>query len=233
MKFSERADVAESERKSRSKQRRSFVRDPEGARRALLDSAIHLFEQFGYAATSVQRVVDRAGLTKGAFYHHFSNKDDLLLQVHDEFIDFQLERARTVVADPDLGPDERLHRLITEALLEPLSVYKSEITVFIQERRFLSGEVFAEVQAKRDEFERYFVDVIEQGMREGVFRQVGPARLVAFGIIGMGAWTHVWLDAEGPTSPTEIGNIYGSLLLDGLLDAPTARMRRLAKRKER
>lgn len=192
------------------------ARDPEGARRALLKSAVELFEQNGYAATSVQSIVDSAELTKGAFYHHFESKEDLLCRVHDEFINYQLGRARSVMAGANQRPDQLLRRLITEALLEPMSIYKSEITVFMQERKFLSGDVFAEIQQKRDEFERFFVDVIARGMQDGVFRRVGAPRLVAFGVIGMGAWTHVWLDLKGEVSPVEIGSVYADILIDGL-----------------
>ncbi|CAG7586354.1 TetR/AcrR family transcriptional regulator [Rhodococcus opacus] len=196
------------------------VRDPEGARRALLENAVALFERNGYAATSVQSIVDAAELTKGAFYHHFESKEDLLYRVHDEFINYQLGRARSVMADKEQSPDQILRRLITEALLEPMSIYKAEITVFMQERKFLPTDVFAEIQQKRDEFERFFVDVIERGMQEGVFRKKGPARLVAFGIIGMGAWTHVWLDLKGSVTPREIGTIYADILIDGLIERP-------------
>ncbi|RBQ18023.1 TetR/AcrR family transcriptional regulator [Spongiactinospora rosea] len=196
--------------------RRTIVRDPEGARRALLASAIQLFEKNGYAATSVQSITAAANLTKGAFYHHFKSKEDLLFHVHDRFIDYQLYRARKVVADVKLRADAKLRRLIVEALLEPMAIYRSEITVFLQERRFLSGEVFAEIKHKREEFERHFVEVIEAGMRERVFRQVGPPRIVAFGIIGMGAWTHVWLDGEGAISPAEVGGTYAEMVVNGL-----------------
>ncbi|WP_230981336.1 TetR/AcrR family transcriptional regulator [Mycobacterium malmoense] len=197
------------------------TRDPEGARRAFLASAVQLFEQNGYAATSVQSIVEAAGMTKGAFYHHFDSKEDLLCRVHDEFINYQLGRARNVMADQTQSCDQLLRRLIIEALLEPMSIYKSEITVFMQERRFLSGEVFAEVQHKRDEFERFFVEVVERGMDEGVFRKLGPPRLVAFGIIGTGAWSHVWLDISGPVSLHDIGVMFADMLLGGLVESTT------------
>jgi TetR/AcrR family transcriptional regulator, cholesterol catabolism regulator len=201
---------------------RPITRDPDGTRKALIASAVALFEHRGYAATSVQSIVDDAGLTKGAFYHHFDSKDDLLLEVHDEFIDHQLERARDVLAR-DIPVDQQLRALVTEALFEPLSLYKSEISVFIQERRFLPDEVFAEIKDKRDAYERCVIDVVERGMADGTFRAVGPARLVAFGVIGMSAWAYTWLDAEGPRSPTEIGDMYGKILVDGLMaGAPAA-----------
>lgn len=45
------------------------------AREKLFDAAFSLFRRQGYAATSVDALCDRAGVTKGAFFHHFPNKD--------------------------------------------------------------------------------------------------------------------------------------------------------------
>lgn len=202
---------------ARSAAKAKRTRDPEASRAQLLASGVELFERRGYAATSVQAIVEHAGLTKGAFYHHFSSKEDLLRHVHDEFITYQLGRARAVVNVPGATSEEKLRGLIVEALLEPMSLYKSEITVFMQERRFLSGDVFSDIQRKRDEFEEIFVSVIAEGMADGVFRSEGTPRLVAFGVIGMGAWTHVWLDLRGSMTPRHIGEIFANIALDGLL----------------
>lgn len=196
---------------------RKRSRDPEGARRAFVKAGVELFEAQGYAGTSVQSIVDAAGLTKGAFYHHFTSKDELLQRVHDEFIDHQLAKARAVMSEPGLPADERLRKLIKEALLEPMAIYKAEITVFLQERRFLRGGIFDEIQRKRDEFERYFVDLIEHGMNDGTFRRIGPARVVAFGIIGTGAWTHTWLHLDGSLTAGEVGDMFAEMLIGGLL----------------
>jgi TetR/AcrR family transcriptional regulator, cholesterol catabolism regulator len=191
-------------------------RDPDGTREALLKSALALFEELGYDATSVQQIVDDADRTKGAFYHHFQSKEDLLRELHDDFIVHQLEKAHEVM-DRQAPADEKLRALVTEVLMEPLSIYKSEITVFLQERRFLSEEAFAEIKTKRDEVENIIVEVIRQGQESGVFKPVGTPRLVAFGVIGMCAWSYTWLDAKGKVSPHEIGEMYGEILVDGLL----------------
>ncbi len=174
-----------------------------------------LFERHGYAATSVQRIVDDARVTKGAFYHHFQSKDDLLYEIHDEFVTDQLERAKEIAAS-ELPPDETLGRLIVQALMEPIAIYRREIAVFVQEYRFLDREIFDEIKVKRDEYERCFVDVVQGGMDAGVFRKVGPARIVAFGVIGMCAWAHTWLDTGGSLSVREIGEIYAGILVAGL-----------------
>jgi AcrR family transcriptional regulator len=191
------------------------VRDPDGTRKALMTSATKLFEQHGYAATSVQTIVDTAGLTKGAFYYHFGTKEELLANIHDEFIDYQLDRALQVLAR-DVTPGEQLRALVVEALFEPMALYHSEITVFVQERRYLTGELFEKIKAKRDEFESCFIRVIERGTTTGVFRPLGPPRLIAFGLIGINAWAHTWLDIEGAVPLRGIGELYADLVIDGL-----------------
>jgi AcrR family transcriptional regulator len=198
---------------SRRKSRRP--RDPDGTREALIKSALALFERLGYDATSVQQIVDDADRTKGAFYHHFDSKEGLLRDLHDEFIDYQLDKAHAV-RERDLPPGDMLRELVTEVLMEPLSIYKPEMTVFLHEHRFLSAEAFAEIRAKRDEVEDIVVDVIKRGMDTGVFKKVGPPRLVAFGVIGMCAWSHTWLEPQGKTSPRDIGKTYGDILVEGL-----------------
>jgi TetR/AcrR family transcriptional repressor of nem operon len=50
---------------------------PGGARSKLLDAAFSIIREKGYAATSVDELCDHAGVTKGAFFHHFKSKDAL------------------------------------------------------------------------------------------------------------------------------------------------------------
>jgi AcrR family transcriptional regulator len=56
----------------------------ESTRQVLLDAARTLFGTEGYAATSLQDIVVRAGVTKGALYHHFADKRELFLAVFED-----------------------------------------------------------------------------------------------------------------------------------------------------
>ena len=46
-------------------------------------AAVELFAAQGYANTSVQQIVEAAGVTKGAMYHYFESKDDLLFAIYE------------------------------------------------------------------------------------------------------------------------------------------------------
>ena len=70
-------------------------------RSALIDAARELFGNQGYGDTSTDEIVTRAGVTKGALYHHFRGKDDLFRAVFEQV---QREVSDQAVAE-FLGPD--------------------------------------------------------------------------------------------------------------------------------
>jgi AcrR family transcriptional regulator len=65
-------------------QSRSRRNDPEGLRNKVLDAAFDLFQANGYCATSVQDVLNAAGVSGGALHHHFPTKRSLALAVFEE-----------------------------------------------------------------------------------------------------------------------------------------------------
>jgi AcrR family transcriptional regulator len=73
----------------------------EATRSALLGSARELFGDQGYVDTSTDEIVARAGVTKGALYHHFRGKDDLFRVVFEQV---QRDVSDQAVAE-FLGPD--------------------------------------------------------------------------------------------------------------------------------
>ena len=60
------------------------LRDPDKTRRNILDVASATFHQKGYNGTSLSDILSGALVSKGALYHHFSNKQELLYAVVDE-----------------------------------------------------------------------------------------------------------------------------------------------------
>jgi len=63
--------------------KRLRARQGEATRELLISIARELFTENGYAATSIDEIIQRAGVAKGALYHHFSGKDELFRSVYD------------------------------------------------------------------------------------------------------------------------------------------------------
>lgn len=57
----------------------------EATRRRILDSAVDLFSELGYGETGLADVLQRAGVSKGAFYYHFDSKEAVATAIIEEF----------------------------------------------------------------------------------------------------------------------------------------------------
>src|SRR5919205_3764077 len=76
--------------------RRTQAQRRASTRRALLDAARSMFAEKGYHETAAEEIVRRAGMTRGALYHHYEDKKDLFRAVVDEMegeIDEEIEAA--------------------------------------------------------------------------------------------------------------------------------------------
>ncbi len=65
---------------------RGRTRDPEGTRTLLVENAFREIHAHGYAGASLDRILANSGVSKGALYHHFKSKADLLHAVIDDTI---------------------------------------------------------------------------------------------------------------------------------------------------
>jgi AcrR family transcriptional regulator len=96
-------------------------RQAEATRQQLVDVARQLFTERGYAGTSIEDIIERAGVARGALYHHFPGKDALFAAVYQVV---QAEVASAVVAAA-LTADDPAQEVYTglsaflDACLEP------------------------------------------------------------------------------------------------------------------
>jgi AcrR family transcriptional regulator len=106
---------------SENRERRTQAQRRATTRRALLDAARYLFAERGYHGTAAEEIVRRAGLTRGALYHHFEDKKDLFRAVVDEMegeIDEEIEEAERAQS----GLPEAVmagYRAFIDAVLDP------------------------------------------------------------------------------------------------------------------
>jgi len=84
------------------------VKHPSVRRAEFLAVARELFFERGYDRTSIDEVICRAGVSKGAFYHHFGSKEELLEALAAQIAQEQLDQLGDVLADPTLNAFERL-----------------------------------------------------------------------------------------------------------------------------
>ncbi|NKQ58978.1 TetR/AcrR family transcriptional regulator [Amycolatopsis sp. K13G38] len=182
--------------------------------RRLLSAATRLFAQRGYDRTSVQEIVAAAGVTKGAMYHYFGSKDDLLSEIYGRVLRLQTEQLEKV-ATTEAPVLERLRRAAADVVVSTIENL-DDTTIFMQSMHLLSPEKRRSVRAERRGYHERFRSLIEEGQRAGVFRGDKPADIVVDFFFGSVHHLGSWYRDDGELSARQVAEHYADLLLDGL-----------------
>jgi len=196
------------------------------SRDEILRAAAELFMEFGYAATSIDAVAERLGSTKGRIYHHYRSKADLFFDVQTA----AMRRLNEQVEPIARGPGNAVERLAamalrhTQILLTELPMQK--VAVQGLERHLLGASAAAKrlrsVVRMRDEYERIFCEVIDEGIREGLFVDMS-AKLAAKPFFGALNWATLWFSErrlQSPEAVDDIAHTLAAFALRGLLKVP-------------
>ncbi|MBO9130176.1 TetR/AcrR family transcriptional regulator [Bacillus sp. 165] len=181
----------------------------------IIQASIELFEKQGFAETSIQHIVDSVGVTKGAFYYHFTSKEELLLGIHHRFIDRILQQQTSIMKDLETSYSEKLHQVVT-MLLQNIENNGASARVFFRELQNLTKENLPELLKKRDQFRDEIKDLVQKGIAKGEFRQELHSEMVALGVLGMCNWTYMWFDPNGSVNAEELANIFIDMILNGV-----------------
>jgi AcrR family transcriptional regulator len=81
----------------------------ETTRQKLLDAAIDLFSEVGYAAAGLGEIIERAGMTKGALYHHFDSKEALATAIIEQGTNLTSDAFRHVCESSSPALENLIH----------------------------------------------------------------------------------------------------------------------------
>jgi AcrR family transcriptional regulator len=87
-------------------------RRPDDRTQELLEAALQVFAQHGYRNTRLDDVAEAAGVTKGAIYHYFATKEELLLRVVEHYQTLAFGRAEDALRDGRLPATTRVRLLV-------------------------------------------------------------------------------------------------------------------------
>jgi len=180
----------------------------------LLAAALTLFAERGFEGASVQEVVATAGVTKGAMYHYFSSKDDLLYEIYARVLRMQMERLEKVAAK-ELPVEERVHAAAADVVATTIENLPST-TIFFRSLHQLSEDKQKAVRRERRRYHETFRDMILEGQRVGVFRDDVSAELAVDYFFGSVHHLPMWWKPRGRLSGVEVGRSFADLFLAGL-----------------
>ncbi len=182
----------------------------EETRAKILSAAEKLFAGEGYDATSVAQICDQAGVSKGAFYHHFNSKQSVFLTLLDQWLerlDAQMERIRAASQDGTqalIGMAAVTGKVFSDA--------QGRLPIFLEfwTKAIHDPEAWRTVPEQFARYRRFFADLLCQGMEPGCQSEASTnaaARLVMALAMGM--------LVQGLVNPQETD--WGQAIQEGIL----------------
>ncbi len=207
--------------------------DQSVSRDDILEAAADVLRRNGYELTTMKDIAAEVNLTAASLYHHFRNKDTLLLAVLEiglEHVIGKIEPLIGVENPPDTKLREMIHAHIV-GLTQNTAVAAAmvfEISSLLNVKPPHTGASPADMHAygeytlrrdafftRRDRFEDLFRRVVQEGIQSGVFRPVDVG-IFTKALLGAHNWVGVWYREGGRLSGGQIADLMADTFLRAL-----------------
>ncbi|AHG65662.1 TetR/AcrR family transcriptional regulator [Advenella mimigardefordensis] len=156
----------------------------------ILKTAAQLFATHGFHAVGMQALCDALQISRGAFYHHFRSKDDVLDDICTRYMTELVHKGLQTLRD-ESDPERCLQRL-GQDLLEVIATNLPELTVCFREIQSLGIERRQKVIALHRKYESLWKETVERGAQTGVLLPYSRTRMKA--VLGMYYYSYLWLN---------------------------------------
>jgi len=203
-------------------------------REAIIFAAAEVLQRNGFEAATMKDIAATVNLTAASLYHHFRNKDALMLAVLEAGLSVALDRVEPIAYDRTRTPDDKLRAMIAEhvvGLTQNTAVaaamvfeIRTLMTAKMPEANGSNGKpaIDADFSARRDafferrdHFERLFRYVISEGVDQGVFRAVDVPLFTRL-LLGAHNWVGVWYKPSGRLNGEQIAERAAATFLAAL-----------------
>ncbi|GLG05169.1 TetR/AcrR family transcriptional regulator [Sellimonas catena] len=170
---------------------------PEETVEKILDVASRLFLEKGYEHTSIQDIINNlGGLSKGAIYHHFKSKEDILIAVTDRMT-MESNQGLAKIRDASaMNGKEKLQEIFKASINRP--VQKDIFTVapdFQNNPRLLDSLLRETVEVVAP---YYILPIIKEGIENGSIQTEFPEQLAELIILAANIWMNPMVFDSSP-----------------------------------
>lgn len=164
---------------------------PEITEQRILDASLKLFLEKGYEHTTIQDIIDELGdLTKGAIYHHFKSKSDIIEAVMERLYSAHEKDYQDIIHGDGTGLD-RLKRLLFASTNNPGNQMMIKVAPnILKNPRFLTKQLF---ESLNDTVPNLILPLMEEGIRDGSIQTDYPKELSESLIILCNIWLNPFI----------------------------------------
>lgn len=183
---------------------------PPGTRGRILEAALELFAERGFAGTSIRDISKRVGINSATLYAHYPSKDNVL----SELIQLGHQELYSRLSAAASGADEPAERLVALIRAHVLAHAEYPLLTVVSntELHAVPAELIDEALQLRAACRALLLDTLRAGAEERVFDIADPT-LTALAISSMGMRVGQWFGPEQPYTAETVADEYAVLAL--------------------
>lgn len=184
---------------------------PEETVNLILDVAFRLFMEKGYEHTSIQDIIDHlGGLSKGAIYHHFKSKEDILMAVTDRMTKESNQILAGIRDRTDLSGKEKLKMIFKESINRPV---QNDIFTVAPDFHNNPKLLFSLLHDTIDESApNYILPIIRQGISDGSIQTDYPEQLAELILLAANVWMNPMIFDSSEEESCRKFMVFGQML---------------------
>ncbi len=156
-------------------------KDPDDRKDELIDAAESLFSEKGFNETSIDDICEKVEVAHGLFYYYFDSKENVIEAIAERIIKELVSDLEDIVRRDDLRADEKFKTLLKLFFQKEKKKPYLVLYYFREE----SPQVYYSLFERSNEIlTPYLIEIVEQGVKEGVFRSEYPEQTVRFWLNG-------------------------------------------------
>jgi len=176
----------------------------------ICDAAVKVFYERGYLSATLDDVATAMGGSKGAIYHYFSAKEDVLFLILCRHLDASLEVLEEKLYSATT-PHDQLYAYI-EFFMVNYKKNQMEARLALNERGNLPKKYLDTVKNKERVFMRILRTVVGNLLAKEE-RTPQNIKLIAYSLMAMLTWPYRWYDPDGAMAPEELSRLVYRLFL--------------------
>lgn len=164
---------------------------PEETVQKILDVSYRLFLEKGYDHTTIQDIVNEMGMSKGAVYHHFKSKEEILDRIEDQYY-AGVNWFQEIRQDENLNGLEKIRRML---MVQFSDQRKQELDQVAAESHGLKNNprlIALTLQATMTSASDFLEPMIEEGVRDGSIQTDQPRLLTEVFMMLMNVWIGIY-----------------------------------------
>ena len=188
--------------------------DKKALRRAvrIAKVAARLFNERTYLDTSMEEIAKAARISKGAIYHYFPSKSELLFFVLDNYVALILENLEEDLEQIE-GTEAKLKFIITRQI-ELYANHVPEAKTLLHDLNCLSRSQYKVLAEKERRYYRIVAHVLADALPEHTEEDL--LTIATFLLFGMCNWIYAWYNPKGNVKPQDLADVIFGVFLHGV-----------------